>query len=89
MRANYTIALETDLMLVIVDEHDPILPSITHSAADVISHLNETLGGLGSRRVYYRDSVNRFDEILHENGRFTGFAPATRSQQVYFSSLRT
>ncbi|BAW26588.1 TPA: hypothetical protein NI618_006216 [Pseudomonas aeruginosa] len=85
--ARYTIHAVNDLHVIITDDLDEDMPSVTNSAAGVIEDLNGKLGGLGRRRVFYRDSVNRFDELRHENGTFTGFAPASPSQQEAFRDL--
>lgn len=85
--ARYTIHAVNDLHVIITDDLDEDMPSVTNSAAGVIEDLNGKLGGLGRRRVFYRDSVNRFDELRHENGAFTGFAPASPSQQEAFRDL--
>ncbi|HBO7922127.1 hypothetical protein PSOLE_38540 [Pseudomonas oleovorans subsp. oleovorans] len=85
--ARYTIHAVNDLHVIITDDLDEDMPSVTNSAAGVIEDLNGKLGGLGRRRVFYRDSVNRFDELRHENGIFTGFAPASPSQQEAFRDL--
>ena len=85
--ARYTIHAVNDLHVIITDDLDEDMPSVTNSAAGVIEDLNGKLGGLGRRRVFYRDSVNRFDELRHENGTFTCFAPASPSQQEAFRDL--
>lgn len=86
MPSAYKIILNTDLLLLIVGQ-GPQSQSLTNSAALVISDLNTSLQGLGRRRVFYRDSINRFDEIRHENGVFSGFAPCAPSQQSYFADI--
>ncbi len=85
--ARYTIHAVNDLHVVITDDLADDAPSVTNSAASVIEDLNSRLGGLGRRRVFYRDSVMRFDELRHENGVFLGFAPASPSQQEAFRDL--
>lgn len=85
--AQYTILLYSDLMVILADDLIEDLPSVTNSAEAVIHDLCSKLGGLGSRRVFYRDSVGRFDEIRHTKGRFTGFAACTPSQQGSFREM--
>jgi len=85
--ARYTIHAVNDLFIVITDDLDQDSPSVTNSAARVIEDLNSRLGGLGHRRVFYRDSVMRFDELRHDNGVFIGFAPGSPSQQEAFREL--
>lgn len=85
--AKYTIQAINDLHVVITDDLDERSPSVTNSAGAVIEDLNSKVGGLGSRRVYYRDTIKRYDEICHENGRFVGFGPCKPAQQEFFSNF--
>ena len=85
--AKYTIQAINDLLVVITDDLDEDSPSVTNSAGAVIQDLNSKVGGLGSRRVYYRDSIKRYDELRHENGCFVGFAPCKPAQQDFLNSL--
>lgn len=83
--AKYSIKAVNDLMVIIYD--DKCSPSVSESADAVIKDLNTQVGGLGLRRVYYRDSVGRFDELSHSNGVFTGFAACKPSQQESFKQM--
>ena len=83
--AKYSIKAVNDLMVIIFD--DKSTPSVSESADAVIQDLNTKVGGLGLRRVYYRDSVGRFDELRHSNGVFTGFAACKPSQQEAFKQM--
>lgn len=85
--ANYTIKVVNDLMVIVFDDDEVDLPTITNSAEAVIKDLNTRVGGLGSRRVFYRDSVGRFDELCHSNGDFKGFAACKPSQQEAFKEM--
>lgn len=85
--AQYTILLQNDLMVILADDLVADLPSVTDTANDVIQDLVTRTGGLGSRRVFYRDSVGRFDEIRHSDGQFTKFAPCTPGQQNSFRDM--
>lgn len=85
--AQYTIQVQNDMMVIITDDDVAELPSITNSAAEVIAHLNSRCGGLGKRRVYYRDTVGRFDELRHQCGVFVQFSPCKPSQQECFKEL--
>ncbi|WP_116892927.1 hypothetical protein [Pseudomonas savastanoi] len=85
--AQYTVQVQNDMMIVITDDDVLDLPSITNSAAEVISHLNSRCGGLGARRVYYRDTIGRFDELRHQKGVFLQFSPCKPSQQESFKEL--
>lgn len=47
-----------------------------------------------NRRIIYQDSMGNWDELLHEGGRFTAFAPARpallrRAEQIIRASGRT
>jgi len=83
--AKYSIKAVNDLMVIIYD--DKCSPSVSESAGAVIKDLNTQVGSLGSRRVYYRDSVGRVDELCHSNGVFTGFAACKPSQQESFKQM--
>ncbi len=50
-------------------------PTVTDDAEDVVERL--TRHGLlpAGRRLFYENSEGRVDEILHDRGRFLGFAP--------------
>lgn len=85
--AKYTIRVLNDLHVIITDDLAPGSPSVTDSAALVLEDLNSQVGGLGSRRVFYRDTVQRFDELRHDNGRFLSFAPVSPSQQDAFKQM--
>lgn len=85
--ASYSIQAETDLLVVIRDDQVITLPSLTNSASAVIADLNSKIGGLGKRRVFYRDSAMRYDELTHDNGVFTGFAACRPAQQEFLRDL--
>lgn len=85
--AKFSIIEVSDLQVVIDDDQAPGHPTVTNSAAKVVAALHDELGGLGRRRVFYRDTSGRYDELRHENGVFTGFAPGTPSQQAFFKTL--
>ncbi len=89
MIAKYSLLLVNDLQVVIIDDDEPGRRSVTNSATEVLAELDERLNGLGSRRVFYRDTIGRFDEMLHENGRFVRIAPITVTQQEFFRSIDT
>ena len=44
--------------------------SVTNDAEWVVLQLNP-----GTRRIFYRDTMGRIDELAHENGIFTLFKP--------------
>ena len=51
--------------------------SVTNDAKNVVQFLFEK-ESIGNKRIFYRDSAGRIDELLHDNGWFTGFAPSHR-----------
>ncbi|WP_213843433.1 hypothetical protein, partial [Enterobacter hormaechei] len=62
--------------------------SVTSDADAVISWLAANLeGGIGKRKVYYRDTDGRFDELKVNAGAFVGFAPCSEGQQTAFSKM--
>ena len=63
--------------------------SMTNDATWVIDRLRQTVpDGIGKRRVYYRDTMDRYDEmILDDQGRFLRFSPCTQDQQKFFKGL--
>ena len=70
--AKYELVFETDTHVLIKDCN--VGMSVTNAAEEVVLELNRTLnGGLGSRKLLYVDSQGTYDELLHKDGRFTGF----------------
>lgn len=47
--------------------------SVTNDAEAVCAELQR---GFPGYRIIYRDSMGFWDELLHDRGQFTGFAPA-------------
>lgn len=47
-------------------------PSVTNDAEAVVKEINAIYP---AHRVRYYDSMGELDELLHHNGRFTGFLP--------------
>ncbi len=83
---NYAVAAVNDLFILLIDIDNG--RTITNSAARVIEDLNGSLpGGIGRHRVFYRDTMGRFDQLETDNGRFIGFAPGTPEQQDKFKSM--
>jgi len=85
--ADYTIVTVNDLHVVLIDNDANGRPSVTNSAEAVIRDLDARLGGLGTRRVFYRDTVQHYDELKHDNGQFKGYGPCTAAQQAFLSAL--
>lgn len=78
----------TDTLILLADLGDG--RTITNSPDPVINYLqNNLVGGLLSRRVFYRDTnpEPRYDELTYNNGTFRGFAPCSDSQQTFLASF--
>jgi hypothetical protein len=58
--------------------------SVTNDAENVVE---EVVREYGNKRVVYRDSTGRWDELVHEDGKFSRFAPYTgptpQNQTIY------
>lgn len=71
-RAHFTI--DTRAGFVLLEDRGTGM-SITNAAEEVVAQL-ATWGSLkDGRRVLYRDTSGQWDELLHHDGRFSGFAP--------------
>lgn len=86
LKAACSVVLLTNTAVVLVDEDQVGYASVTNAAERVIEQLSAR-DALGTRRVIYRDSTGRFDELCHNGQWFTGFAPLTGSQQRFFAKL--
>jgi len=75
-QANYYVQIETDKSVVLVDIGPwDKYPTITNDAENVVEQLVKGKILTPEKRLYYYDSENQLDEILHENGKFKGFKP--------------
>ncbi|WP_304526869.1 hypothetical protein [Halomonas sp. I5-271120] len=83
MQAHFELALETDTFVLILDADGP--KSITNDAGRVVPRVEAMVGGLGRRKLYYRDSDGRFDQLQTSNGRYTSIAPCSPHQQSILS----
>jgi hypothetical protein len=75
MRFSYDILKNEDDRILIGDQcerHN--CPSITNAAEDVIDDL--FCRGLitNGKRVFYIDTMNKIDELRHQDGKFTSFS---------------
>jgi len=72
-RANYVVLEDKPNHMLILDLGPwDEYKTVTNAAETVVKELAEQLSG---RRLYYVDSDNQIDEIVHENGEFVRFAP--------------
>jgi len=69
--AKYQIVKSTFEAVWITDDEGVL--SVTNDAERVVSEL---VLRCGDRRIYYRDTDRNWDELQHQGGKFTGFAPA-------------
>lgn len=84
--AQYALRKITDSFVLIVDLDKG--RTVTNDAPNVVIRLQrEVHGGLGKRKVYYRDTCGRFDELRHDSGIFESIAPCSDAQQKFFSKL--
>ncbi|MDH1472769.1 hypothetical protein [Shewanella sp. GD03713] len=72
--------------LILLTDNDAGGRSVTNDADAVIEWLELNIG-IGRRRVYYRDSMERFDELQVQDGRFKDFKACTESQQQFLAQI--
>lgn len=76
MRFAYDILEDSDDNILIVDQSELYgCMSVTNAAELVIEDLFKRGLLSAGKRVYYEDTMGEVDELCHENGKFTGFAP--------------
>lgn len=78
--ADYSIVTQTDAFVLIMDD-DLGGVSITNDAESVVGRVDRSVGGLGSRHLYYVDSSGEIDELLHRDAGFIGFNACTEEQK--------
>lgn len=85
VRATFEVALQTDTHRTYRSDQGA---SVTNDADAVIAWLAANLeGGIGKRKVYYRDTDGRFDELKVNAGAFAGFAPCSEGQQTTLAGM--
>ena len=72
LRSKFIIQKETAEYVYIIDT-GVFHRSVTNDVFEVLLHLSKN-HNLENRRLIYKDGIGRIDEILHDNGTFTGFA---------------
>lgn len=88
MHAEFTILVVTDTHIVIRDNDAVYSKTITNDADYVIAQLQHRIdGGIKNRKVFYLDTMCRFDELVVKNGQFHSFKAGTANQQAFFQSL--
>ena len=85
--SNFDIVFIDDISIILIGLDTG--KSITNNAYNIIKTLDSTIlpDGIKTRRVYYRDTMGRFDQIKTFKGIFTGFAPCTLAQQEFLKKL--
>jgi len=87
-QATYDFLAITDTLVLIADQDLVGRRSVTNDADVVVKDVDRRLGGLGRRRLFYRDSIGRYDELKHDGrGNFKGFAAGSPEQQKFFARL--
>lgn len=71
-RSNYQHWLDERNGLIMVEDLGGPYMSVTNDAESVV---REMFTLYGDKRILYIDSIGNLDELLHDRGRFTGFAP--------------
>lgn len=78
--ATFEIQAINDLFILLIDQDQG--KSVTNAAHRVIDVLEKLVPeGIGHRKVYYKDTMGRIDQLKVKNRRFDGFAPCSESQQ--------
>jgi len=86
-QAQFRLMVVNELFVLIVD-CDQGTRSVTNDAENVVHRVSAYLGGLDRRKLFYRDSMGRFDILLtdiHDN--FVGFKTCTPAQNEFLSRL--
>jgi hypothetical protein len=71
--AEFTIEEKPNGVLFLVDTGHSHTKTVTNDAEYVVSQLVVFYGNLTGRTIYYRDSMNRVDELVVSNNKFAGF----------------
>jgi len=83
---SYFVLLITDTAVLIVDNDLPDCPTVTNSSEATVKELASTQV-LNNRRIIYRDTMGRYDELKHNGGAFMGFNPLSISQQQFYRNI--
>ncbi|MBB1371329.1 hypothetical protein [Pseudoalteromonas sp. SR45-4] len=86
LSCSFEVALITDTLIILVD--NDIGNSVTSDANAVINSLQQTLEhGIGNRKVFYKDTDGRFDELEVINRKFSKILIGTSGQQSALASF--
>lgn len=73
IKSTFSVPVENEEFIILVDHDEGC--SVTNDAENVIRWLDENLdGGLGQRKVYYRDTSGEYDELVHDNVNFKSYS---------------
>ncbi|PZQ86898.1 MAG: hypothetical protein DI542_13045 [Acinetobacter johnsonii] len=81
----FDIVYQDETMLILLDLDRGA--TITNSAEQVVRLVDGLVDGIGKRRLIYRDTAGRYDEILVDSGVFRGFKACSISQQDFLRGL--
>jgi hypothetical protein len=74
--SSFTVTTVAPSAVFLVDNNDNS-KSVTNDAENVVSYVNSQFP---NRRIFYKDTMGSWDELVHNNGtfiRFAGIAPVT------------
>jgi hypothetical protein len=84
LRSSFEVVVDCDTHILLIDKECGA--SVTNDADAVIAWLQHALeNGIGARKVFYRDTAGRFDELSVKSGKFDGFKPCSDGQQKTFA----
>jgi hypothetical protein len=71
-QADFQVVTANDHFIYLEDTGHNQFKTVTSDAEYVVTSLAEHYG-IEHKRVFYKDSFGEIDELLHKNGRFTGY----------------
>ncbi len=75
-RSAYQVISATPSQIVIIDCGGDV--SVTNDASRVVDELFKSYNGLTGKRIFYRDSLGTFDELVVADGIFAGYRACTQ-----------
>ncbi len=85
-KAKFEVVSDNDTFVLIIDlDQGKTITNDAHAVIEKLSSMSKH--GLGNRKVYYRDTCGRFDELEHSDSRFTRILPCKESQQQFLREL--
>lgn len=81
-QSKFTVASVNDLHIILIDDDEDDYASVTNLASNVVEKVRSEIG-INGRKVFYQDSMGRFDELMINNSEeFSGFIACSGSQQT-------